>query len=132
MLQTNHFRIPTVPNWGLYKYRVDFAPEETRTFIRKGLLRLHKEKVGAYIFDGTILYTSSRLPEDKIELVSTRQSDDTPVKITIRLVGDMVRTDPQYIPFFNIIMRKCLEHLKLQLVGRDYYDARHKVNKNLY
>lgn len=126
-LLTNHFKVPTVPDWCLYKYRVDFEPEETRTFIRKGLLRLHKEKVGAYIFDGTILYTSCRLP-DKVELVSTRQSDDTPIKIIIRLVGDMMRDDPHYIQFFNIIMRKCLEHLKLQLVGRDYYDAINKAS----
>ncbi|CAL1675441.1 unnamed protein product [Lasius platythorax] len=126
MLQSNHFRVPTVPNWCLYKYRVDFEPDETRTYIRKGLLRLHKEKVGVYIFDGTLLYTSCRLP-DKVELVSTRQSDDTPVKIIIRVVGDMVRDDPHYIQIFNIIMRKCLEHLKLQLVARDYYDARNKV-----
>ncbi|XP_025268827.1 piwi-like protein Siwi [Camponotus floridanus] len=126
-LQTNHFKVPTVPDWCLYKYRVDFEPEETRTYIKKGLLRLHKEKVGAYIFDGTILYTTCRLP-DKVELVSTRQSDDMPIKIVIRLVGDMMRDDPHYIQFFNIIMRKCLEHLKLQLVGREYYDARNKVN----
>lgn len=44
----------------------------------------------------------------------------------------MVRDDPHYIQIFNIIMRKCLEHLKLQLVARDYYDARNKVSKNLY
>ncbi|XP_029174290.1 piwi-like protein Siwi [Nylanderia fulva] len=127
MLQSNHFKVPTVPNWSLYKYRVDFEPEESRTFIRKGLLKLHKERVGAYIFDGTVLYTSCRIP-DKVELVSTRKSDETPVKIIIRLVGDMKRDDPHYIQFFNIIMRKCLEYLKLQLVGRDYYDARNKVS----
>lgn len=65
-MQTNHFRVPTVPDWCLYKYRVDFEPEETRTFIKKGLLRLHKEIVGAYIFDGTILYTTHRLADVSI------------------------------------------------------------------
>lgn len=50
-------------HWGLYQYHVDFAPEEDRTIVRKGLLRLHKEKLGAYIFDGTVMYTSTRLPE---------------------------------------------------------------------
>ncbi|KAL6255908.1 hypothetical protein P5V15_013149 [Pogonomyrmex californicus] len=127
MLQSNHFRIPTGPNWCLYKYRVDFEPEETRTFVRKGMLKLHKEKVGAYIFDGTVLYTSSRLP-DKMELVTTRQSDNVPIKIIICLVGSMSPDDWHYIIIFNIIMRKCLEHLKLQLVGRDYFDAKDKVS----
>lgn len=58
--------MPTIPNWCLYKYRVDFEPEETRTFVKKGLLRLHKERVGAYIFDGTTLYTTCRLADVSI------------------------------------------------------------------
>jgi len=66
MLQSNHFKLPTVPDWCLYKYRVDFEPEEERTYIRKGMLRLHKEKVGPYIFDGTLLYSSTRLPDVNI------------------------------------------------------------------
>lgn len=65
-MQSNHFRVPTVPKWCLYKYRVDFEPEETRTFVKKGLLRLHREKVGPYIFDGTILYTTGRLQDVSI------------------------------------------------------------------
>ncbi|XP_077281671.1 piwi-like protein Siwi [Temnothorax americanus] len=131
MLLTNHFRLPTVPNWCLYKYRVDFEPDEERTHIRKGMLRLHKEKVGPYIFDGTLLYTSTRLP-DKMELMSTRQSDNEPIKIIMCLVGSMSPDDPYYNVVFNIIMRKCLEYLKLQLVGRDYYDARNKVCVNQF
>lgn len=125
-LQANYFKLLATTDWCLYQYRVDFAPEEDRTIVRKGLLRLHKETVGAYVFDGTVLYTSRRLP-DNMELWSVRQSDDTKIQITIRLVGDMVKGDQHYLQFFNIIMRKCLGLLKLQLVGRDYFDARSKV-----
>lgn len=67
-----------------------------------------------------------------MELVSNRRDDDKPIRIKIRLVGDMVKEDPQYIQFFNIIMRKCLEHMKLQLVGRNYFDARSSVSRNLH
>lgn len=63
MLQANYFQLITTPDWCIYQYRVDFAPEEDRTSVRKGLLRLHREKIGAYIFDGTVLYSSNRLPE---------------------------------------------------------------------
>ncbi|XP_076644828.1 aubergine isoform X1 [Halictus rubicundus] len=125
-LQANYFKLLATTDWCLYQYRVDFAPEEDRTIVRKGLLRLHKESVGAYVFDGTVLYTSRRLP-DKMELWSVRQSDEQKIQITIRLVGDMVKGDQHYLQFFNIIMRKCLGLLKLQLVGRDYFDARSKV-----
>ncbi|XP_015434182.1 PREDICTED: LOW QUALITY PROTEIN: protein aubergine-like [Dufourea novaeangliae] len=126
MLQANFFKLLATTDWCLYQYRVDFAPEEDRTVIRKGLLRLHKEKLGAYVFDGTVLYTSSRI-HDTLELWSVRQSDDTKIRITVRLVGDMTKGDQHYIQFFNIIMRKCLSLLNLQLVGRDYFDARSKV-----
>ncbi|KOC68594.1 Protein piwi [Habropoda laboriosa] len=126
MLQANYFKLLATTDWCLYQYRVDFAPEEDRTVVRKGLLRLHKETVGAYVFDGTVLYTSRRLP-DNLEMYSVRQSDDTKIRISIRLVGDMMKGDQNYIQFFNIIMRKCLDLLKLQLVGRNYFDPRSKV-----
>lgn len=124
-LESNHFKLMTVPNWCLYQYRVDFVPEEDRTFVRKGMLRLHKEKVGPHIFDGTLLYTNTRLP-DKMEFLTMRKCDNTPVNITICLVGTLSPEDPHYSVIFNIIMRKTLEYLELQLVGRDFYDAKNK------
>ena len=63
-LQANYFKLETHTDWCLYQYRVDFAPEEDRTFIRKALLRNHRATLGGYIFDGTLMYTSVRLPQD--------------------------------------------------------------------
>ncbi|XP_014475840.1 PREDICTED: protein aubergine-like [Dinoponera quadriceps] len=126
-LKTNYFKFITKPDWCIYLYRVDFAPEEDRTVIRKGLLKPHKEKLGVYIFDGTVLYTSNRLPE-KMELMSIRQSDNAKIKIDVRVVSSIMQSDPHYLQFFNTIMRKCLGHLKLQLVGRNYFDAENKVS----
>ena len=62
-----------------------------------------------------------------MELTSTRKSDNAQVTIIIRFAGDMARGDEHYIQFFNITMRKCLEYLQLQLVGRNFFDARNKV-----
>jgi hypothetical protein len=62
-----------------------------------------------------------------LELTSIRKSDETPVRITVRLVGDLVQGDAHYLQFFNILMRKCLGHLDLQLVGRHFFDAKAKV-----
>lgn len=66
-----------------------------------------------------------------MEIWSLRTSDDTKIRITIRLVGEMERVDQRYLQFFNIIMRKCLALLNLQLVGRDYFDAHSKVNRQI-
>lgn len=60
-IKANYFKLKSHTDWCVYQYRVDFAPEEDRTFIRKALLKLHREKIGAYIFDGTVLYTSNGL-----------------------------------------------------------------------
>ncbi|CAD6222562.1 GSCOCT00001028001.2-RA-CDS [Cotesia congregata] len=130
-LQANFFKILSAPDWCLLQYRVDFAPEEDRTIVRKGLLRLHKEKLGIYMFDGSAMYSCNRYPNvsktQAMELFSERNSDNSKIKISIRLVGDLTKGDPHYPQFFNIIARKGLEHLRLQLVGRNYFDAQAKV-----
>jgi aubergine-like protein len=64
-----------------------------------------------------------------LELTSERKGDNEVIMIKLRCAGDMVKGDHCYIQFFNIIMRKCLDYLKLQLVGRNYFDAHNKVIK---
>lgn len=59
-------------NWALCQYHVDFSPEEDRTIVRKALLKVHQKNIGAYIFDGTVMYTSRRLSD-----VSSKDIDDT-------------------------------------------------------
>ena len=39
--------------------------------MRKALLKVHQKKIGAYIFDGTVMYTSCRLSD-----VSSKGIDD--------------------------------------------------------
>jgi aubergine-like protein len=63
-----------------------------------------------------------------MELYSNRSSDDEKVVITIKKAADLAMGDPHYIQFFNILMRKCLDHLQLQLVGRNYFDASARVS----
>jgi aubergine-like protein len=63
-LQANYFKLETHTDWCLYQYRVDFAPSEDSNFMCKALLRNHKATLGGYIFDGSMLYTSVRLPQD--------------------------------------------------------------------
>jgi len=63
MLKVNYFKLLKETNWALYQYHVDFSPEEDRTAVRKGLLKNHQEQLGAYIFDGTVMYTSRRLSD---------------------------------------------------------------------
>lgn len=59
-LKANYFRLKSKTDWCLYQYRVDIAPEEDRTQIRKALLREHKDALGFYLFDGTVLFSPNR------------------------------------------------------------------------
>ncbi|XP_014216976.1 piwi-like protein Siwi [Copidosoma floridanum] len=125
-LQANYFKLTSHPDWTLNQYRVDIAPEEDRTSVKKAYLRLHKDVLGAYIFDGTMLYTCHALTQP-LELNSIRESDQRAISIKIRLAATVVRGDYHYFQVFNIIMRKCLEHLQLALVGRNFYDPERGV-----
>ncbi|XP_052126257.1 piwi-like protein Siwi [Frankliniella occidentalis] len=126
----NYFRLRTVPTWVLHQYRVDIAPEEERTGTRKYLLRSHQERLGGYIFDGTVLYTQSRLTtQQNPELTLTSSNrEGTVFTITIRHVGQVDYGDYAYVQVYNLILRYCMTALGLQLVGRDYYDPAAKIS----
>ncbi|XP_063975996.1 piwi-like protein Siwi isoform X2 [Diachasmimorpha longicaudata] len=126
-LQANYFKVLEHADWCLYQYRVDFEPEEDHTMIKKGLVRQCREQLGSYIFDGTVLYTANKFSPENTNLQAVRQHDNQQMRITLKLVGDMSRGDPHYLQFYNILTRKCLEILKLQLVGRNYFDPNAKV-----
>ncbi|XP_058801648.1 piwi-like protein Siwi [Phymastichus coffea] len=126
-LQANYFKLSSQPDWCIYQYRVDIAPELERTSDRKALLKTHKSALGGYIFDGTVLYTSNPLPQP-LELNSIRPQDKAAINIQIRFVGDLVKGDYHYSQISSMLVRKTLdENLKLQLVGRNYFDAKNKV-----
>ncbi|KAF7990959.1 hypothetical protein HCN44_000764 [Aphidius gifuensis] len=122
---SNYFKSKAATDWCLH--HVDIQPEEDLTFVRKGLLGLHKEKLGGYMFDGTLLYLCAHLANDVNEFTSTRQSDGVQMRIIVKLTGTLEKGDPYYLQFYNILMRKCLSHLKLQFVGRNFFDPHAKV-----
>ncbi|XP_073981992.1 piwi-like protein Siwi isoform X3 [Rhodnius prolixus] len=131
-LSANYFKLVNHTDWALYQYRVDFSPEEDRTVKRKALLRIHKDVLGGYIFDGTVLFVSHRLNPEPMELYSKRDSDEEKIRITVKKAGDLVMGDHHYIQLFNILMRKCLSNLQLQMVGRNYFDASARVEVKEY
>lgn len=122
----NYFTVETTPQWRLYQYRVDISPDEDSTGVRKALLRVHKNTLGGYLFDGTVLYTVKKIEAQ--EFYSDRDSDGERMRILIKLVCDVTPGDYAYIQIFNIIMRKCFHLLDLQLMGRDYFDPIAKVD----
>jgi aubergine-like protein len=108
------------------QYRVDFSPDIEASIVRKALLREHSSMFGGYIFDGTCMFTSQKLDQDLLELTGKR-NDDSHVKITIKHVREIPMTDGQSMQILNLVLRKAMEGLNLQLVGRNFFDAASKV-----
>jgi hypothetical protein len=63
-LNANYFSLPTVTNWQLYQYHVTFAPSEDSKAAKHKMVEVHKKKLGGYLFNGTMLYTSYTYGED--------------------------------------------------------------------
>lgn len=126
-LTTNYFRLLKKPTWSLYQYRVDFTPEIAVERFRKKLLHEQKARLGGFLFDGTCLFITHRL--DSFEYVS-KDRDESPIKICVRFVGELSMTSAASLQVLNLILRKAMEGLKLQLIGRNMFDPVAKVLKN--
>jgi aubergine-like protein len=60
-------------------------------------------------------------------LVSIRRSDDLKVVLTVKFTSVIETGDYANIQVFNLLLRNCLRHLDLKLIGRNFYDANAKV-----
>ena len=130
-LKTNHFRLVVKPNYRLRKYVVSFSDQDIqdRTGMKKGILYDLRDagRLPNFITDGMHLFTDEKITPDPKELV-TNTRNGTEVSVKIRLVEELQPTDYHFMAFFNIVMRKILEGMNLQLVGRNYYDPGAKID----
>lgn len=126
-LRANYFKMLRRPNFHIVQYRVDFDPDIESSMVRKRLLAGHISQYGAFIFDGSSLFMVQRLPQEPI----TFQSDDpggNPIEIKVRHAADVSMQDARGIQILNLALRKALDSLKLQQVGRHFFDPAAKVS----
>ncbi|XP_030561453.1 protein aubergine [Drosophila novamexicana] len=125
-VQTNYYKVQKRPNWTIYQYRVDFSPDVDNTRLRRGLLSEHRQLLGGYIFDGTVLFCTTKFKEDTLELVTESRAGEK-IQIKIKSVGTVEAADNQQFQVLNLILRRALEGLQLQLVSRNFFDPQAKV-----
>ncbi|RZB39309.1 aubergine [Asbolus verrucosus] len=103
-------------------------PDVDNTGKRKDLFKTASRDLlqGGYLFDGTVMFTPQKIPNDPVELFVQDENEEN-IRITIRLVGDLTWGDHHYIQLFNIIIRKCLALMGLKQVGRNYYMPDQKI-----
>ncbi|KAK7065900.1 hypothetical protein SK128_024636, partial [Halocaridina rubra] len=132
-LLANYFTVVKKLDWKLCLYHVDFSPEEDRTSLRKKMLRQHTQALGNnYIFDGMQLYLPYKLGNEVTELASKREEDDTVYQVKIKFIKQLESLDSQYMQIMGIILRKCLDLLGLQLIGRNYYNPSAQAKDEKY
>lgn len=109
-------------------YRVDFLPECELPATRKYLIYTQRDLLGAYLYDTkNSVYLTHRLNQDNTE-VETADRAGNPVKLTIRL-GTIVQMDTrESLQVLNLILRRAMEGLKLELIGRNLFDAAGRVS----
>ena len=56
------------------------------------------------------------------------RDDQEKVELSVRLVAELAPTDVMYLQIYNIMVRKCLEFMELEELGRHFYD-RHQAIK---
>lgn len=126
-LVTNYFRTQG-PKWIINTYRVDFRPEVEDRMTKRRLIRDHRELFNGYLFDGTRIFAANRLdiPNNSLELISKLHEGEE-VVIVLKFTGELAMTDSSSLQVLNLIMRRAMSGLNLQLVGRNHYDAAAKV-----
>ncbi|CAH3013726.1 unnamed protein product [Porites evermanni] len=120
-LLTNHFKLKTKTNFGVYQYNVSYQPVQDSKRVRVGLLKSQKDVIGSvHAFDGMMLFLPIRLPEVETVLNLTKLNGD-PVQMTITYTNEVPVGSPNMMQLFNIIFRRIQNNIGMQLVGRNFY-----------
>lgn len=127
-LLCNYFEILSQPNWVLYQYHVEYTPVVESKKIRIALLASHETLFPTNkAFDGSTLYSLTRLPNNVTDVQSVRTTDNTTINIKLKLVDEIAPTSPNFIHLFNIVFRKCLRLYGMKEIDRNYYDMTNRI-----
>lgn len=127
-LTGNFFRLEKKPSWSLFQYRIDFEPAIEIPGLRKRLIFLQKPVLGGYLYDGqSIIYLAHKLEADPL-VVEAADREDNKFQISIKYTSVIEMNTRESLMVLNIILRRSMEGLKLQLLGRNFFDPVAKVN----
>jgi len=126
---SNFFKLNKLPNnLGLFQYNVSFTPDIQSGKLKSGLLHELDDILGVTrCFDGMTMFLPKKL-DDAITTreVKTRQGNDITIKIMFTNV--VPENSPSIVQLMNILFRKQLRAMKMQLVGRNYYHPDRKID----
>lgn len=126
-LCANYFRLIKTPDFEYHMYRVEFDPQIDSDGMRKAFIFQQKDFLGGYLYDGvSMVYVTHRLAEDFKEFQCVSRENQV-YKVSFKHVGDIQMSDSQATQVLNLILRRTMQGLKMQLVGRNLYDPETKA-----
>jgi aubergine-like protein len=100
--------------------------------MRMRLINEQKELLGPVkIFDGMILYLGRKLDQPKTEFVG-QSRDGQPIQVTIEFTNEVQPQTQSYMQILNVMMKRCLYALGMQLIGKNYFLVSKKVIEPQY
>lgn len=126
-LVSNYYRVKTKPQWRIEHYHVDFKPDIEVLRVRCGVLSNHAAILGkGYLFDGKQLFTTKKFESD-VTVLQGKSKQDIDYTITIKCVGFISAAEPRFLQVLNLILRRSMKGLNLELVGRNLFDPHARV-----
>ncbi|GAA6088114.1 piwi-like protein 2 isoform X2 [Tachysurus ichikawai] len=123
---SNHIPI-WCKNEAVFQYHVTFTPNVESVSMRFGMMKEHRATTGDVVaFDGSILYLPKRLGE-VVHLKAERKSDNEEIDLKIQMTKILPPHSDLCIPFYNVVLRRVMKILGLNLIGRNHYDPKSAV-----
>ncbi|XP_011141529.2 piwi-like protein Siwi [Harpegnathos saltator] len=110
-----------------YKYNVTFRPEIENIVSRKTILRLRKETIKPYVFNGNVLYSTIKLEHDW-EFALTKYNSNEIVRVKLSYVGEIVPKNPFSVKIYDMIIKHCFKHLQMMQLGYCHFNVKEEKN----
>lgn len=132
-LSANYFQLKQKSGFEFCLYRVDFEPDIDHAGMRKAFVAQHKSKFGGYLFDGqSQLFLTRRLELDFSRFECVSREGQTYALLVKKTPQVIKMTDMTATHILNLILRRTMDGLKMQLVGRNLYDPLSKVKLSTF
>ncbi|KAJ6632990.1 Protein piwi, partial [Pseudolycoriella hygida] len=126
-LKANYFKLEKCPEYEMLAYRVDFDPECEDAPTRKYLMYTQRDLLGAYLYDtANKFYTTHKLQSEEFT-VQTKDRKLNNYELRIKQTEILQMDTRESLQVLNLILRRAMEGLQLQLVGRNLFDALGKI-----
>ncbi|EZA53661.1 hypothetical protein DMN91_008315 [Ooceraea biroi] len=123
----NYIDLKLEPGKGLFQYEVKFTPDIDSRPLRRKLLNQHSAELGrTRIFDGTILFLPTRLPQIKTCYESEHPMDGS--RVSLAIIYQKQQSMSENVQFFNVLFNRVMRALNLVRIGRQNFNPRGAYN----